>query len=285
MFFSASIFSFLALLRLTRFGNLMIIGLAQYFTAYFLLDRKYLFDWHLFVLSSATILIAAAGYIINDYYDIKIDLINKPERVVIGRKIPRRIALFLHTVLSMTGVALAIFLNWKIGVIIFFMSFSLWWYSNSLKRQPFIGNFVVALLIGLSIELINTLYHVESYLVTIYSLFSFFMTLLREIIKDMQDLKGDSSFGCKTLPIIWGLRKTKAFIYGLMAAFAVLVIIMNQLFIKLPIYYFMGFLFIPLGILLVLLIRADTVRDFKQLSQLCKVILVLGIVSMTFVNQ
>ncbi len=277
--------SFSALLRLTRFGNLIIIGLAQYFTACFLLDRNNFFDWHLFLLVMATLLIAAAGYIINDYYDIKIDLINKPERVVIGKKIPRRVALFLHTLLSMSGVFIAFLLNWKVGAIIFSTSFLLWWYSNSLKRQPFIGNFAVALLIGLSIELVNVLYGVESYLVTVYSLFSFFMTLLREIIKDMEDLKGDSSFGCQTLPIVWGLRKTKFFIYFLTIVFGILVIVLNHFFIKLPLYYFIAFLFIPLGILLILLIRADMVKDFKLLSRLCKVILLLGILSMVFVNQ
>jgi 4-hydroxybenzoate polyprenyltransferase len=281
---SLTFISFKALLRLIRFGNLMIFGLAQYFAACFLLDRNNLFDWHLLLLSTVTILVCAAGYIINDYYDIKIDLINKPERVVIGKKIPRRIALFLHTLLSLAGAALATFLNWKIGIIIFSMSFLLWWYSNSLKRQPFIGNFTVALLIGLSIELVNVLYSKDNYLVTVYSLFAFFMTLLREIIKDMEDLKGDSSFGCKTLPIVWGFRKTKLFVYGLMLAFGVLVVVLNELLIKLPISYFIVFLFVPLGALFLLLVRADTVRDFYQLSQLCKVILLLGIISMIFVN-
>jgi 4-hydroxybenzoate polyprenyltransferase len=278
-------FSFSALLRLTRFGNLMIIGLAQYFSACFLLKKEYLFDWHLFVLSSATILIAAAGYIINDYYDIKIDLVNKPERVVIGKKIPRRVALFLHTLFSIGGVLTALFLGWKIGLIIFSMSFLLWWYSNSLKRQPFIGNFVVALLIGLSIELVNVLYSAENYLVTVYSLFAFFMTLLREIVKDLEDLKGDSSFGCKTLPIVWGMRKTKLFIYGLMIIFGILVITLNEVFVGLPASYFVFFLFLPMSALFIFLVRADTVSDFKQLSRLCKMILLLGIISMIFVNQ
>jgi 4-hydroxybenzoate polyprenyltransferase len=273
-----------ALLRLTRFSNLLIIGFAQYFTACFLINRAYFFDWHLLALSSGTIFIAAAGYIINDYYDIKIDLVNKPDRMVIGKKIPRRVALFLHTLLSMLGVAIGLLLGWKIGVIIFFSSFSLWWYSNSLKRQPFIGNFVVALLIGLSIELVNILYTANNYLVTVYSLFSFFMTLLREIIKDMEDLKGDSSFGCKTLPIVWGIRKTKLFIYFLLIIYSVIVSVLNALFIKVPITYFTLLIFIPMGSLFIFLIRADTGKDFNQLSKLCKLILLLGILSMVFVT-
>jgi len=141
-------FSLRAFLRLTRFWNLFIIGMAQYFAAVFLIDIQLLFDWQLLVLASSTAIIAGGGYIINDYYDIKIDLINKPDRVVIGKGIGRRHALLFHSVLSFSGVALGFLLGWRLGLIHIFSSFILWWYSNSLKRQPFVGNFMVALLIS-----------------------------------------------------------------------------------------------------------------------------------------
>jgi 4-hydroxybenzoate polyprenyltransferase len=95
-----------SLLKLTRFWNLFIIGLAQYFTAGLLISRSAILDWRLFILSISTIMIAAGGYIINDYYDVKIDLVNKPERVVIGKTITRRYAILFHTVLSLTGIGL-----------------------------------------------------------------------------------------------------------------------------------------------------------------------------------
>ncbi|HLZ15584.1 MAG TPA: geranylgeranylglycerol-phosphate geranylgeranyltransferase, partial [Cyclobacteriaceae bacterium] len=226
---------------------------------------------------------AAGGYIINDYYDVKIDLINKPGRVVIGKDVARRYALLFHSLLSMTGTALGFIVNWKIGIINFFSAFLLWWYSNDLKRQPFIGNFVVALLTGLSIFLVNILYHVHQPLVTIYALFAFAMTLVREIVKDAEDLKGDNSFGCRTLPIIWGIRKTKFFLYLLLFIFFVSVIEINQFYAQLPMYYFLTFLFVPLVVLVIWLVRADTTRDFYRLSQWCKVIMLLGISSMIFI--
>jgi len=229
------------------------------------------------------VIIAAAGYIINDYYDVKIDLINKPERVVIGKDVARRYALLFHSVLSMTGVALGFLLGWKIGVINFFSAFLLWWYSNDLKRQPFIGNFVVALLTALSIFMVNILFHVHQPLITIYSLFAFAMTLVREVVKDAEDLKGDNTFGCKTLPIIWGFRKTKFFLYFLLLIFFISVIEINQLFAQLPMYYFFTFLFVPLGLLVVWLVRAETTKDFHRVSQWCKVIMLLGISSMIFI--
>ncbi len=276
-------FTLSGFLRLTRFWNLLIIGLAQYFAAGFLIGHEKIWDVHLFFLALSTVIIAAAGYIINDYYDVKIDLINKPERVVIGKEVARRYALLFHSLLCMAGVALGFLLNWRIGAINFMAAFLLWWYSNDLKRQPFIGNFVVAMLTGLSIFLVNVLYQIHQPMVILYALFAFAMTLVREIIKDAEDLKGDNTFGCRTLPIVWGIRKTKFFLFGLLVVFFVGIVAINQFYVQLPMWYFLIFLFVPLVLLVVRLVRADTKKDFYRLSQWCKVILVLGIASMVFI--
>ena len=241
---------FRALFRLTRFWNLVIIGFAQYFTAYFLIGVHTLTDWRLLSLSASTMMIAAAGYIINDYYDVKIDLINKPERVVIGKGITRRYAIFFHSALSISGVAVGLILSWQIALVNFF---------SNLLYTPF-NSFIL-----------------------IYALFAMGMTLVREIIKDMEDWKGDNSFGCRTLPIVWGLRKTKLFLYLLLGLFSLLVLLINNLYVGLPIYYFLIFLFLPMGYMVAKLMRADTIRDFTQLSSLCKLVLLLGIVSMALV--
>ncbi|WP_254167679.1 geranylgeranylglycerol-phosphate geranylgeranyltransferase [Chryseosolibacter histidini] len=270
-------------LRLTRVWNLLILALSQYFTAAMLISTANVFDVRFFLLVTSTCMIAAAGYIINDYYDVKIDLVNKPERVVIGQGITRRYAILLHTVLSISGVAIGVFLDWRIGLINFVSAFLLWWYSNDLKRQPFIGNLVVAILTALSIMIVDTLYKTGNYLIFIYASFAFFITLIREIIKDMEDLKGDNTFGCRTLPIIWGLRKTKLLIYSIIFLFSLTVLAFNLFFVRLPLYYFIPFLFIPLLWLLFSLIRADTKKDFAWLSSFCKVILLLGVLSMAFV--
>lgn len=272
------------LLQISRFWNLLIIAFAQYFTVIFLIDPKLILDWHLAVLSASTMIIAAAGYIINDYYDVKIDLINKPERVVVGRGVSRRYAILLHTALNVVGILFGLILHWKIGIVTFFSVFMLWWYSNYLKRLPFIGNFVVALLTAGSVAIPLLLYPLAPKTnILIYTLFSFFTTLVREIIKDMEDLKGDNTFGCKTLPIVWGLRKTKNLIYALTIAFVVSVFLIHGLVEPLPMLYFSAFLFAPVAWLMIRLVRADTKKDFYQLSQLCKVIMVLGIFSMALI--
>jgi 4-hydroxybenzoate polyprenyltransferase len=273
----------ISFLRLTRVGNLLILALSQYFTAIMLISSKNVMDVRFLLLVMATGMIAAAGYIINDYYDVKIDLVNKPERVVIGKGITRRYAILFHTLLSLTGVAIGFYLDWRIGVINFFSAFLLWWYSNDLKRQPFIGNVVVAILTAMAIIIVDALYHTGNRLIFIYATFAFFMTVIREVIKDMEDLKGDDTFGCKTLPIVWGLRKTKFFIYGIMAVFVATVLWINFFYVKLPEIYFLIFLAVPMAILLVTLIRADTKKDFSRLSTVCKFILLLGVISMAFV--
>jgi 4-hydroxybenzoate polyprenyltransferase len=261
----------------------VIIGFAQYFTAGFLIGKQTIYDYRLFLLSAATVLIAAAGYIINDYYDVKIDYINKPERVVIGKSITRRFAILFHVLLSLTGIVIGLYLSWYLAVVNILSVFLLWLYSNNLKRLPFIGNLSVALLTGSAIYVVDILYRTQSSLVIIYAVFAFFMTLVREIIKDIEDLKGDNTFGCKTLPIVWGIRKTKILIYIILALFSVAVLILNFWYEALPFQYYLVFLYGPLFFLFYRLLHADMKMEFTWLSTFCKVIMLLGILSMAFV--
>lgn len=272
-----------SMLKLTRFGNLVMIAFAQYFTAAFLIDKQTIFDPRLLLLSLSTVAIAAAGYIINDYYDVKIDYINKPERVVVGKSITRRFAILFHVILSITGIALGVYLSWRITALNVASVFLLWLYSNNLKRLPFIGNLTVALLTGAAVYSVEMLYRTNNALIVVFAIFAMFMTLVREIIKDIEDLKGDNSFGCKTLPIVWGIRRTKVILYIIIFAFSVTVVLLNYQYRALPFRYQLILLFLPLLILIWKLIRADTKIDFMRLSTLCKVIMLMGIASMAFV--
>lgn len=276
-------FTIAALFKITRFWNLVIIGFAQFFAAYFLVGYYTVLDWRLYMLSASTVLIAAGGYIINDYYDVKIDLINKPERVVVGKSIRRRYALLFHSILSVMGVAFGLLLNWEIGFINFISGFLLWWYSNFLKRQPLVGNIAVAVLTGLSVYVVAVLFDPFNKLIIGYAFFSFFITLLREIIKDMEDLKGDNTFGCKTLPIVLGIRKSKSFMYLLTIINLAFIAWFNYNDIGLAGWMLTGFILLPVTLLMIGLSVADTVKDFYRLSQYCKIVLLLGVLSMIFI--
>lgn len=281
--------SVFAFLKLIRTFNLIILAFTQYTCRYFIIGEgndsllTIATDWKFFLLVLCTVFVAAAGYIINDYYDVKIDLINKPKRVVIGKVLHRRIAMVSHFILNTLACFLALFLGMKIFAIIAATTVLMWFYANQLKRTALVGNLLISLLTGLSVFLPAFLYKPTEGTLLFYACFAFFISLIREIIKDMEDVKGDEEFGCKTLPIIWGIRKTKLFIYSISLVF--LLSLSYMLFYSnttLQIYFLLlpGPLFVWLQVQLA---KADTSTQFLQLSYLCKWIMLAGVFSMTLV--
>ncbi|WP_040396604.1 geranylgeranylglycerol-phosphate geranylgeranyltransferase [Cesiribacter andamanensis] len=277
--------AFTGLLLITRFPNLLLVGLTQYLTAIFLVGPRsdwfsYLSSPKLFLLSSSTILIAAAGYIINDYYDVKIDYINKPDRVVVGKVLKRRVVMAVHTLFNVLGIGMAFWLSPEVGLLTLLAAVWLWLYSNLLKRLPFVGNFSVAVLTGLTVCVVALYYQQNTDLIYTYALFAFVLSLVREIVKDMEDLRGDLAFGCKTLPIVWGIRRTKWIQYLLLASLILLLVLMagkvEQALLKsvfflliLPIVYFTARLAV-----------ADSRSEFAWLSSFSKWIMLAGVLSM-----
>jgi 4-hydroxybenzoate polyprenyltransferase len=279
-------FSFSGLLKLVRWPNLLMIVIAQYLGAIFLIGPSS--DYALFIkdpdlafLCLGTISVAAAGYIINDYYDVKIDYINKPQRVVVGNLLKRRSAMFIHLGLTAFGVTVGALVSLKIALINLVAAIWLWGYSNQLKRMPFVGNLSVAILTGFSIALVEIHYQSGNHLVYIYALFAFFISLIREVLKDIEDLKGDQTFGCKTLPVIWGTRNTKTLLFFLIFFF---VLCLSQILRGVEsqnIYLYFMIMIIPGLLFIYKLWIADTKRQFHQLSSLLKLIMLSGILSMT----
>ena len=274
-----------ALLKLIRANNLLILFLTQLFVRLFLIGPKKIVDTdiHFGLISLSSILIAASGYIINDYYDVKIDIINKPKRVVIDRLLKRRTALFIHLTLVILSVLLGFLVGWKIALINAIAAFLLWLYSNSLKRLPLIGNITVSLLTAFSVYILAIYYRDENNFILIFSVFSFYLSLIREIIKDIEDLRGDASFGCKTLPIIWGVRKTKLFLYSQFAILTFLLFVLGSNLNYLVLIYFIAFVFLPLLWMFYKLYKADTIREYKFLSACCKYVMISGVISMVFI--
>ncbi|MVM40873.1 prenyltransferase [Spirosoma sp. HMF3257] len=272
-------------LRLIRVQNLLIVVLTQLLARLFLVGPRedslnILADTGFWLLSFSTVCIAAAGYIINDYFDVKIDLINKPERVIIGRYLKRRVAIGIHQGLNVIGCLVGLYLSkWVFLADVVAVSL-LWFYSANFKRQPLIGNIVISLLAALSLLVLAVYYRHNTHMVLIYALFSFGISLIREIIKDMQDIRGDARFGCRTIPIIWGLRRTKYLLYVLIGVFVcALFLIAGSLHNSRLILIFV-LLLLPIAWLVYRLILADTRREFGYLSSLCKLIMLVGILSM-----
>ena len=276
------------ILKLVRWPNLLIIAVSQYLSAIFLIGppkyfTQYVSDVNLFLICVGTIMIAAAGYIINDYYDVKIDYINKPDKVVVGNILKRRVVMFIHTGLNVLGLLAGLLVSLKLALINLGASVWLWGYSNQLKRMPFVGNLSVALLSGLAIAIIGIHYKPENTMVYIYAAFAFFISLIREIVKDIEDLKGDATFGCRTLPVIWGIRSTKSLIFFLILLFTLIFILMTKEIESRSIYYYFATMSAPAVAFVYKLWIADTTGHFKLLSKYLKLFMLFGILSMTLV--
>lgn len=308
-------------LKLIRFPNLLILAFTQYVIRWcmlwpylaktrFELDYSVInfqvkeYDFFLLVLS--TVMIAAAGYIINDYFDIRIDEVNRPATNVVGKTIKRRVAMIAHMSLNILGVLIGLWISWKYdmfraGSFIYLAAPTLlWFYSTSLKRQFLIGNIVIAMLSAL-IPLLGVIFElmalsrafptlVQQHVLQLqlpltfalgYTLFAFLVSLIREIVKDLEDYEGDLEYGCKTMPIVLGINRSKWVVFcltgGLFSAIAYMIYVWWQLEAW---NFFLYTLFIveaPVVYLAWRNYKARGKKDWHFMSGLLKFIMVAGI--------
>lgn len=304
-------------MELIRLPNLLIIAFTQYAMRYLIMEpllpsasfSLQFSNLHFFLLVLSTLFIAAAGYIINDYFDTRTDRINKPDKVVVGVSVNRRTAMTLHTIFNVIGVGIGIYLSIHIGIIslsfIFFLAAGLlWFYSTNYKRQFLIGNLTVSFLTAM-VPLIVVLFEIPmlnkeygtimlqynssfNYIfiwVAGFSIFAFLTTLIREIIKDTEDFEGDAAYGMKTLPIVAGIRLTKTILGLLITGTVFLLIFILVKFIMfsgertdyISLTYFGAFLIIPFFILLTLILIAREKADYHRASLLIKLIMLFGV--------
>ncbi|MFZ4402395.1 MAG: geranylgeranylglycerol-phosphate geranylgeranyltransferase [Bacteroidales bacterium] len=252
----------------------------------------------------ATVLIAAGGNVLNDYFDIKIDLINRPDKVIVGNIISRPATMIYYQILTGLGILCGLYLayiasSFTLCFIFIIVPGLLWFYSASYKRQFLTGNLIVAFMAALSILVVgitqlaflekvygNLIF--ETPIPSIFygwiggfALFAFLCTWIREIIKDIEDEIGDREMECRTMPIKWGIAKTKLFLYALIILTVAGLFVINGLFIhfegSLTIRYIIFGLAIPFIALIYMIFAAKSVADFHQASTLSKVIMLIGI--------
>lgn len=300
-----------AFLRLIRWPNLVFIAVTQWlvyaclYRPLFLTDPGAPVDRSIFSWILASVLIAAGGYVINDYFDINIDEVNRPQRQVLDKIISRRWAMLWHLLMSVVGLVFtALAIDWdsqgyllvaNLGCVL-----ALWIYSTRLKKTLLVGNVLIALLTSWTIWVIflsrfdgfavfsqtNEAQQKFTRLVTLYAGFSFVITLIREAVKDMEDRIGDAKAGCRTLPIVWGFPAAKIY-----TAVWTVVLILSLLVVHayvLPFgwwwasLYALSALIAPLVIFLFRLLAAQQPSDFTPLSQILKWVMLAGILSLLF---
>jgi len=258
----------------------------------------------------STVFITAAGYVINDYHDVRADQINKPDKVVIGLHVSRRSALLLHWLLNFTGVSAGVVFSvlyhvpWMI-VVFAGAPFLLWYYTVRLKHMLLAGNLAVSLLTA-TVPMLVILFEypllsrnfssdpdffphgLSAILIWVgaFAFFAFITNLIREIIKDAQDMKGDMELESHTVPILFGLRKTRVLIVSL----AILVILvlgflfLNYLNDEISLVYYFLALFLPLLFLIIRTLKSSDAKDFGLLSRTVKLIMLLGLLYAPIVN-
>lgn len=282
-------YDLIGFLQASRIPNLIIIGATQYLTAIFLVTdfpgkTASIFSLGFFLMVCSTVMIAAGGYIINDYFDQKIDMINRPDRVVVGVTFRRRLAILAHLLLTFSGTALGFYLDIKIGVIHIFSSFGLWYYSNYLRRLTLLGNLVIAFLTSLTLLVVIVYLGRNETLVYLYSLFAMAIILIREVIKDIEDVKGESAVGCQSIPVIWGIRGAKIFIYLVATASAAMLV---SFLITIENWIVIGYfsLLLPLFLWFIYkLVKADRHDDFKMLRNFTNIVIFTGLLSMIMIK-
>tara|TARA_R110001592_G_scaffold46606_2_gene148299 strand:- start:1581 stop:2459 length:879 start_codon:yes stop_codon:yes gene_type:complete len=269
-------------------------------------------DFQFILLVISILCITAGGYIINDIFDIKADKINKPTKVYIEKTISKKNAFLAYILLCLLGLVLGVYTSYIKGNIsysIFFISIIilLYWYSKSLKRIAVIGNLVIAFLTALTIFIVfvfeikntNTAFNlveaISNFFISIsitisifiYIIFAFFMTFIREVIKDIEDVKGDYALQMKTLPILIGVKRTKN-IALLIASlvFVFILFILKEELLQLPIllWYTILFIILPFTWFLYKLYNSKTKKEFHLLSNLLKIIMFFGVLSMLLIK-
>lgn len=302
-------------LKLIRYKNLIIIALTIIVMRYCVmqpmlarLGMQLQLHPALFVmLVLATVLIAAAGYTINDYFDTKTDKMNHPDTVIVGRKISKRTAIGIHSALNALGVALGLVVAIKIGKPIFALLFVLttgilWFYSISYKRQLLLGNIIVATLAA-TVPLIPLIFEYplfqvywESiviyqlrlypmvYWVCGYAAFAFLLILAREMIKDIEDFEGDAAYGRNSIPTRYGIDTAKHVVAIVLIVTAALLGLAIAKYLQsqtkldiITLIYSIVLIVLPIFALITMVLLAKTKKDFHNANNVSKIIMLFGI--------
>lgn len=308
---------FKAFIQLIRWPNLLFIALTQTIFLY-CIERPIFHNasvftnvhgWYFVMLAVASVCIAAAGNIINDYFDLNIDQINKPHKVIVDKIINRRWVIFWHLVLSFIGISLGFIIDINtpvkfLGLANLVSVIILFFYSVSLKKKFLIGNILISLLTAWVILVItycetNHLLNVFkkgnslevdklSRLTFLYAGFAFIISLIREIVKDMEDIEGDRTYGCKTMPIVLGLNATKVFVTVWLTVLIIAMLLVQFYVLQFGWWFWISasycllFIIVPLIWIFIKLLPAQTAAQFHTISTVVKVVMLMGIMSMLF---
>ncbi len=283
------LFKLLSLFSVVRGYNILIITLAQYLASIYILSpdsplRSVILDLNLFLIVTASALVIASGYIINNFYDAEKDLINKPRKSMLDRLVSQRFKLTTYFILNFLAAFAASYISFR--AVLFFSAyiFGIWLYSHKLKRIPFIGNLVSASLAITPFFVVFVYYRNFETVIFVHALFLFLLILAREMIKDLENMAGDMAQNYKTIPILYG-RKTSKILIGLLIMLTLIpsLLLINIFDVGYMYLYFWGCIALLL-LFIILLWKAKGKKHYVWLHNILKFIIVAGVFSILLID-
>lgn len=298
-------------LKLIRYQNLIMLAIMQLVFHYGFLKMQdmplALNDWQYLILVLSTVCIAAGGYLINNVFDKATDEINKPDDVVVNKGISEAMAYNIYIALNVIGVGAGFYLSNVIGkpgfaLLFIVISGTLYLYANGLKQSLLIGNVIVALLLSLSIIIVGIFDLLPMItpenqagmgllfeILLDYAVFAFVINFIREIVKDLEDVKGDYNQGMNTLPIALGVERTARIVFGLsFLPLGLIVFYINENLFSNDLYYATAYglvlILAPLLYFTIKIFSAKKQKDFHHLSNVLKFVIFFGILSIAVIN-
>ncbi|MEL1244910.1 geranylgeranylglycerol-phosphate geranylgeranyltransferase [Flavobacterium sp. DGU11] len=279
----------LSMFSVVRGYNIPIIALAQYLSAIFILAPEkraldVLLDLNLFFIVLASSLTIASGYIINNFYDAQKDLINRPKKSMLDRLVSQSTKLQVYFALNFTVFLLALLVSWRAAVFFSIYIFLIWFYSHKLKRYPLIGNLTAALLAVL--PFFGILMYFKNFYEVIFAhaTFLFLLILTRELIKDLENIKGDIVADYRTIPVMFGEKMAKSVIAALTFLTVIPVFLLIDVYDVgyMDIYFYSGMIVIIY--FLSLLWKAETQKEYVRLHNILKFLIVTGIFCIVLID-
>lgn len=283
------LFKFISLLSVVRGYNILIVVLAQYLAAIFIFSpqsslKNILFDWELFLLVLATTCVIAGGYIINNFYDEEKDKINRPYKAKIDGIVNQKTTLKIYFFLNILGVFFSFFVSWRASLFFAIYIFLIWFYSHKLKKYPLTGLISATILSILPFFVIFIYYKNFYNVIFVHALFLFVVLMIRELIKGLENIKGDLLLNYKTVPVVYGVSFTKKLIsFMVLISFIPIYVLWKYPEIGYMKYYFYGTgLILPFFI--GLLWSNSSKKNYLLLHNLIKLIIIIGVFSLALID-
>lgn len=279
-----------SLLSIIRGYNIFVLVVALYLSSIFIFSetqaaKQTLLDLHLHYLVFATVCVVASGYIINDFYDKKIDQINRPIKSSLDNYVKQETKLTIYFILNFLGFCFGWLVSWRAALFFSSYIFGIWIYSHKIKKLPILGVILVTILTILPFFSVFIHYKNFSTVIFIHAFFLFFLIMARELIKDLENMKGAIANNYNTFSVAYGERKTKRFIVLLLFLTLIPVVIL----FKYPAFYYMEYYFYITGFVLVFigfyLRKANTTNQYRLLHNVLKILLLIGVFSLLFINK